>query len=469
MSDFSGLTRLPCSKRSLVSYLSIAAAFALSTPIRAQSAWYYEFGGAEPINKPVWSSYNPVPLQVSGEFGWNYSCGKFSISNSVNRLLRDVATAADDYLNAMVANAQAAVASLPGIILQRANPTLYDMMQNGLLRAQATANAARLDCQAMEESIMANGSGIGGVWENLKQSAKITDWKAQATYSRNDIVQAQRNVEQNAGANGIPWIAAGGASARAGGVNQPVIKINADITGAGYDMAVSAGNPRFSNSNAAPLTAKNSKAFGLFQLFNAFPTKASAQEYVTRVIGDTAVTTTEGGLKTTQPGYGLNEEVVRETQRVLPLLTAAVNAGRAITNAEREQISPSAQLTDQLLRSIRDLPRQDRDLIVQRLAGEIAMTNTINKALMTINILRLGKTNPNVESYDMIVEMADQGIAELKTYVDDLMYETRIRKELVSETAVAILQRADAQRTGPVIEPERIDDQEPALGTVKKN
>jgi len=156
------------SLRSTLKFTAISAALVCTSGAQAQSAWYYEMGGAQPIDKPIWSSFNAVPLQVSADISWNYSCGKFSISGSVNKLLADVRTAADDYLNAMIANAQAAVASLPAIILQRANPTLYDVMQNGLLRAQASANAARLDCKALEETVIANGTGTADVWDNLK-------------------------------------------------------------------------------------------------------------------------------------------------------------------------------------------------------------------------------------------------------------------------------------------------------------
>lgn len=455
----------------------VASALALSIALwvaasnaNAQSAWYYEMGGSEPISKPVWSSQNSIPLNVSGEFGWSYSCGKFSITNSVNKLLQDVRTAADDYLNAMIANAQAAVASLPAIILQRANPTLYDIMQNGLLRAQARANAARLDCQAMEQAIAANGKGLGGVWENLRESAKLTDWKAQATYTRNDIVQAQRNVENAAGANGIPWVGINGSTVRAGGSNQPPIRLTADVMGAGYEMAVRAGNPQFASFTSTPekLTEPNAKAFGLFTLFNMFPTKQAAQDYISRVAGETIATTTETGTKTSRPGSGLNEDVARETQRVLALLRAAVNTGRALTTNERNAITTTALLSDQLMRSIRDLPRDDRDLIVQRLAGEIALQNEINRALLAIQIMNYGSGNPTIAANSVAEEHSADVVSKMKTYIDDLLYEMRIRKELVGETSQMVLARANAQRTAPVIEPERTDTTEPGLGTVKK-
>jgi hypothetical protein len=33
----------------------------------AQGAWFYELGGAEPIARPAWTSYNAVPLVAAGD------------------------------------------------------------------------------------------------------------------------------------------------------------------------------------------------------------------------------------------------------------------------------------------------------------------------------------------------------------------------------------------------------------------
>ena len=453
------------SLRSTLLFTALSAAFiACASGAHAQTAWYYEMGGAQPIDKPIWSSNNAVPLQVSADVSWNYSCGKFSISGSVNKLLADVRSAADDYLNAMIANAQAAVASLPAIILQRANPTLYDVMQNGLLRAQASANAARLDCKALEETVIANGTGTVGVWDNLKQAAKVSDWSAQASYFRNDVVAAQKTVDSNAGKNGIAWIGNNGATVRAGGTGQPVIKLTADVMGAGYTMAVSAGNPP---TNGLAVKA-GSKAFGLFNLFNMFPDKKSAQDFITEVVGETVATTTDTGAKTTTPGHGLRPEVARESERVYLLLKSAVASNATLTLAQREAISVDALVTEQLLRAIRDLPREDRELIVVRLANEVALQNSIRKALAAVAMFQMGASTPNVSSNAVASEYSTEAIVSVKAYIDDLMYEARIKKELVGETAIAILDRAAAQRTAPVILPNATDAKEPALGTVEQ-
>jgi integrating conjugative element protein (TIGR03755 family) len=452
----------------------LTAALGTATLANAQSGWYYEMGGATPFSQPSWTSYNAVPLNASGDVSWAYSCGKFNMSNSVNKLLQDVRSSADDYLNAMISNAQAAVSSLPAIILQRASPSLYDIMQNGLLRAQASANAARLDCKAMEDTIIANGGGVGAVWDNFKQAAKVSDWKAEVSYSRNDIVRAQKNVEANAGKNGIAWPAVGG-GARAGGDNQPPIQLSGDIARAGFKLASRAGNPvgtltaingDISAARGASTTSKN---FGLFGLFNFFPTEQSAADYVKRVVGEVTVTTTDTGQKQTQPGFGLREEVAREAKRVYDLLAVVMVQATPMSDAQRNDISKGeVKLTDQLINAVREMPAIERQLVTVRLANEIALQNEIAKAIKAIELIRLGGDVPEIYNLLVAQEHTEEMVDEIKKYIDELLYEKRINQEIVALTATQILDRAQIARSGAILESERSDEKEPELGTETK-
>ena len=83
-------------------------------------------------------------------------------------------------------------------------------------------------------------------------------------------------------------------------------------------------------------------------------------------------------------------------------------------------------------------------------------------------MFQMGASTPNVSSNAVASEYSTEAIASVKAYIDDLMYQARIKKELVGETAIAILDRAAAQRTAPVILPNATDNKEPALGTVEQ-
>ncbi len=97
------------------------------------SLWYYEIGGAEPVSVPANPSVVSVALGGPLQLGLGYSCGKFDPVAAVTHTLNDICTGVDNMMGAMTAAASAAIASLPALILQRANPGFYDMFQNALL------------------------------------------------------------------------------------------------------------------------------------------------------------------------------------------------------------------------------------------------------------------------------------------------------------------------------------------------
>ena len=117
------------------------------------SLWYYEIGGAEPVSVPANPSVVSVTLGGSAQLGLGYSCGKFDPVAAVTNTLNNIGTGVDNMVNAMTAAATSAIAALPALILQRANPGLYDLFQNALLKAEETMQLATKSCEQMEAEI----------------------------------------------------------------------------------------------------------------------------------------------------------------------------------------------------------------------------------------------------------------------------------------------------------------------------
>ena len=104
--------------------------------------WYYEIGGAEPVSAPANPAVVSVTLGGSAQLGAGYSCGKFDPVRAVTHTLNDIKRGADDMMSAMTTAATSAIAALPALVLQRANPGLYDLFQNALLKAEQTLQLA---------------------------------------------------------------------------------------------------------------------------------------------------------------------------------------------------------------------------------------------------------------------------------------------------------------------------------------
>ena len=99
-----------------------------SNPPTEDSLWYYEIGGAEVVPRPLNPNHRSLTLAGSAQLGLGYSCGKFDPVLGVAETLNQVKTGAEDMLRAMTEAATGAIASLPALILQRANPGLYELM-----------------------------------------------------------------------------------------------------------------------------------------------------------------------------------------------------------------------------------------------------------------------------------------------------------------------------------------------------
>ncbi len=288
-------------------------------PVRAAQAptedglWYYEIGGAEPVSAPANPSVVSVTLGGAASLTWGHSCGKFDPTIAVTHTLNQIAAGADRMMNAMTNAATAAIAALPALILQRANPGLYDLFQNALLRAEATLELATKSCEQMEAEIAAGKNPYADLMPKLHQESRT---------------------------------------------------LSADL--------------RNLVSGATPLTLANLE-------------------------------------EVTAPGTAISRQVIE---------------------------------------AIRDMPTSEQGLIMTRLVAEIGTARTVEKALYARRLLLTGRQVPEVYATEVAREHAQRSIEELDREIDSLLFETRVRKEVVSDTVVTLLKRAAARRNASMSVPQ---------------
>ncbi|MEQ9562062.1 MAG: integrating conjugative element protein, partial [Woeseiaceae bacterium] len=409
--------------------------------------WYYEIGGAEPVSVPANPTVTSITLGGSAQLGLGYSCATFDPVAAVTHTLNDIGSGVDDLMNAMTAAATNAIAALPALILQRANPGLYDLFQNALLKAEHTLDVATKSCETMEAEI-ARGKNP---YADLITLSKGNDWKRQMGIGGNDAVTAKDSVEAANGANGIPWI--GGS---AGGISQPELHFTGDIVQAGYNINL---NRPLDATGPVPAAAAT-------RLSTIWPTPQAARDWVVDVVGENIVTTCDTCRKDSVPGTGLLPSLYQEASAVTVELQQLVNGTLPPTLDNLDTITaPGVAITRQVIEAIRDMPATEQSLIVGRLVAEISTARTVEKALYARRLLLSGRQVPEVYATEVAREHADNSIAELDREIDNLLFETRVRREVVSDTVVTLLQRAAARRqaslqipTVPVIDPRPLDN-----------
>jgi integrating conjugative element protein (TIGR03755 family) len=375
-------------------------------------------------------------LGGSAQLGLGYSCAKFDPLLAVTNTLNDIAGGADDMMNAMTAAASSAIAALPALILQRANPGLYDLFQNALLKADETLQLATKSCEQMEAEI-AKGKNP---YADLITLSKGNDWKVQMGIGGNDAVTAKESVETANGENGVPWI--GG---QAGGAGQPVLQFTGDIVQAGYNIHMN-----------RPITAVGPvPAASATRLSEVWPTPVAARDWVVEVVGENIVTTCDTCRKDSIPGTGLLPTLFTESTAVTVELQNLVSGATPPTLANLEQVTaPGVAVTHQVIEAVREMPPTEQGLIIARLVSEISTARTVEKALYARRLLLSGRQVPEVYATDVAREHADTAIAELDQEIESLLFETRVRREVVSDTVTVLLQRAAARRRASLDVPE---------------
>ena len=440
--------------RTRLASLLLAAAMAVVTvvpltPVQAQSlnrsSLYYGMGGMGTGGRANNPNQLANTLGLSGGARLNYSCGKFDLGLSWKTLMNGFANLGEQVEGAL----QAAIAALPLYILQRAQPGLYQLFQNFSQKADLQVAASLKTCEEMEAMIKAGEDP----YEDYIKAAQGDLWKVKAD-AQGDVVQAKLDLNKNEEAQrrGVRWVF----GERAGGVDGDPIRPERDLAVAGYNATLNKPTTESAATDySASAEARNTR------LVQAFPTPDDLADFATEVLGDKDIyTCSQADGDCPEPtnaktATGLGPKYDEDYDFVQPKLEELADTpiGQTVSDAYdrlQEIAAPGMAVTPALLDSLRAMPPATRSMSVNRLSEELAMNRIINKALIARGVLLTGLSLPEVTAASDATRDIQQTIDRLTHYIDDLMYEARVRKELTSETAMTILKhqyRADAEST----------------------
>src|SRR5690606_9437432 len=114
----------------------------------------------------------------------------------------------------------------PALIIQRADPGLYNLLTNGVLQARLDFDRSKMTCRAIAGRMADMAGGQLG-WDQLAEGMALK----QAVVG-SDAVSAIDAAESSRGNLGVPWV--GGENA--GGTGQRPVKLVGDVTRAGYNL-----------------------------------------------------------------------------------------------------------------------------------------------------------------------------------------------------------------------------------------
>jgi integrating conjugative element protein (TIGR03755 family) len=387
----------------------------------------YSVGGGSAVSMSRASNMSSIGVGV----GWNANliCGNMNIAATIKNQLNGITNGFQNIMSSVIQSATSAVASLPALIIQRADPGLYNLLTNGVLQARLDFDRSKLTCRAMAEK-MANLAGGQMGWNQIADGMALRQ-----AVSSGDAVGAVEQAESSHGNDGVPWV--GGSNA--GGSGQPSVKVVGDVTRAGYNLVNGRGVTDTSSISAASCNSLACQTWASPQ---------AAVDWAPRVLGEQEQRTCESCTKTaTVPGVGLTpliqEEYDTKLQALRDLITGSRNTTADNLNAAG---STSLPITRGVIEALRDEP--DQDVLARRLASEVALASVLEKALLLQRTLLTGKKEPNVAANQLAVDAVNHESDSLDREIMNLKTELDLRRELANNSPMAIIQRHGTRASG---------------------
>ncbi|MEN2881060.1 integrating conjugative element protein [Mannheimia haemolytica] len=392
--------------------------FSKSDSIISDRVFYQIGGGTGYMAPPSRGNTKVVDLGI----GWkaNLTCGNFDIKTTIKNDLNGLKDGFKDLMGNVIDSAKGAVASMPAMILQRANPQLYDLLTNGMYQGKLDFNRLKTSCEEMSK-VLADHT-LGGKWG---QAADLESYK-QITSTQPDAKQAQKDLEDKKGKDGRVWV--GGQ--RKGGQNQDPINVVGDVAKGGFNLL---------NKRNVLDSSPVSNCEG--NLCQTWDTPQAAADFLTKIIGEQSISTCKEdcGTKTSsKAGVGLSPEIEEEHIRTIVKLENVLNMDVPKSELLAELSSSSVPVTRGLIESLRDDP--DVELLSQRLSAEIATSKVMEKMLLARRAILAGMRETNVAQnadaqveLERVLNIIDREISQVKLEMD-------MQKMITGNTASVILQ-----------------------------
>lgn len=382
----------------------------------------YNIGGGRAVSMSRLSHMQSLSVGV----GWNSNliCGDMNLETTLKNQLNGITSGFQQIMSGVIQNATSAVASLPALILQRADPALYNLLTNGILQARLDYDRSKLTCRAMAEK-MADMAGSQTGWGQLADGMALRD----ALTRDGDAVAAVEQAESSRGNDGVPWV--GGRNA--GGQSQQPVRVVSDVTRAGYNLL---------NSRSVASTGSTGSEQCTHNLVcQTWRSPEEAAQFAVRVLGEQVHQTCDGCTRTeATAGVGLTPLIQEEFEVKLQALQDLVTGAKPTTVQNLQDASSNAlPVTRGVVEALRDEP--DLDLMVTRLASEVALASVLEKALLLQRILMAGSKEPNVAANDLAQQSVARERGVLEQEISNLKNELELRQQLAHNTATAILER----------------------------
>lgn len=422
------------------SLVSLNASAEVKSP-RMMGVYGYEIGGSGLPGAPTKNnSMNVFTLGV--EWETNMQCGSFDPKISVSNQLNGITDGFKSMMGNIINSATGAVASLPALIIQRANPGLYDLLQQGVLQGKLDVDFAETSCEDIQGMIMGDKAFP---WEQATAATRQQTWGDKIESSGGDAVKAKDDYDAvNIGNAGRDWVC----GEKRGGTGQPKVDTVYDVVVAGYNMY----HKRLDTcDNGSPTALERENS----DIYKYWTSADAAGDWVTEVVGEVRLDTCNTCKKIeTMPGVSLEVKHDEMAQDLQDDLQDLVDGATDPTwqNLNRVSAPPVVVITPALIRSLQARPGDGAVRLVEDIAKEVAYARMMEMSRLAVRMLRTGEKEPNVQSFPNAPEVIDDVVAVMRENIELINEAATKVQPVASKTVDGVLvnEEAGLRRTRPI-------------------
>lgn len=403
-----------------------------------QSDYYYELGGVSNLFVPPINKDQSIRIGGDVDARLGFSCSGFNPVVSITNTFQDMRKSAMNIPEGIIQNLKGSVAGFPLYKLQQSMPALYNVLQNTAASAQNEFNIKVKDCQAVKASLENGQSPL----DSLLSVSDSQGWLDAAKRAHNenvDVTETAKSIAKKGDEYGLPWI--GKDKGNAGGKYQRPVRVINDVVIAGYNILLER-KPLDNTNIALEKTA----------MTLVWKSPKDASEWAVKVLGDIHVSSDDKKNNPdkdhhdTKAGVGLStllqscDASNTCTRNIAEALWRLVDKNWPLSEEKLRQVSASNLLiTEQIILTLQNMPREEQMLTVSKLAEEIAVQNMLDKALMMRRILQAGLQVHEVQNLKPALNMVRFALKKLDDDIHSLAFENDVRKKMMTETLGLII------------------------------
>ena len=409
-------------------------------PTPSDSPLYYSIGGGSVVPAPP-SMTDQLHADV-GVNGLGFNCGLFNKNASITNTMNGLKNSAMDMFNNAINSAKGAVIEMPAYLISKANPSLYQILQNGLSAGTGDFNAGMKSCDDMQSDIDSGNNPYNNAfhasmhnkWVNFQYGSDTFQGVQGMSYGsaeKSDVTQAKTKVNKDNGANGIVWTHGDESKGDkyAGGENQPKIQLVYDVTVAGVNALIS--NSDYYNKGVIPKSSN---------LSDAWQTIDEVGKWAVNVLGESIISTYKGGSSTVA-GQGLLPKVQKTYTDIFQKMSDLISHKTETSMENLQAISANRLMINAQI--IRDLSSDDaitRSIETSALAQGVSALRVITKAQDLINIYQAARQVPSISSSDVAQKGINQWIKMLQAQIQQIISNNDNNKKLLTSTISVMMQ-----------------------------